>query len=237
MALIQLSSIVGAIRNSVGGQTYSQNKGGAYVKTKPTPTNPRTPAQRAVRANFAANSKQWSGSLTDAQRGAWKLFAQNNPFTNVFGASKVLSGMAMMMKLNQVLSQVGGDFESDAPADLSVLPLAAVLSVAGTLASPTLASLILATDAQTAVSNTLYYVFATGPLSAGKQAGVSDYRFIESHAPTAAATTVDLLTAWTAVFGGNAPVNSHISVLVSTVNFATGAVTPGLSFDTGLLTA
>jgi hypothetical protein len=233
MALIQFSSIVSGARNSVGGQTYSQNKGGAYVKSKPLPTQPRTAAQRQVRANFATNSKAWSGVLSDAQRSAWTFFAQANPYTNIFGASKILSGIAMSMKLNQVLAQIGVAYLEDAPSDLSVPTLAEVTSLSSIWSTGTITTLSLATAAQSTVAGARYYVFATKPLAPGKTAGVSDFRYIGNYAAVAAATSVDILADYTNTFTDVAAAGTHVTVLVATVNHTTGAVTPGLKFDSG----
>lgn len=234
MALLQFGSIVNAARNSIGGVTYSQNRGGAYSKTKPIPTQPRTAAQRNVRANFGTNAKLWSGTLTDSQRSAWTFFAQGNPYSNIFGQSKILSGMAMMMKLNQVLAQISVTAILTPPSDLSVPALAAATGVEGTVSSGNIATLLVDTDAQSVVAGARYYIFATRALKAGKSAGTSDYRFIGFFPGVAAAADIDIVTPWSAVFGTAAALNTHVSVLVATVNHSSGALTPGLKFDTGL---
>lgn len=235
MALIQFGPNITGIRNSVAGQTFSQNKGGAYTKAKPIPSNPRTPAQTAVRANFATNSKLWSGTLTPEQRAAWTLFAGNNPYNNVFGQSKQLSGMAMMMSLNQVLLQIGAAIITDAPADLSVPALAAL--VPGTFAPgagtpPN--GISVNTVAQAVEAGAKWYTFATGPLAAGKTAGQSDYRYVGAYAAVAAATAVDMDPGYAAAFPGAGLAGQNVSVLVATVNVLTGAVTPALRFDAPL---
>lgn len=231
MALFQFGPNITGLRNSIAGQTFSQNKGGTYAKAKPIPTNPRSPAQQAVRAAFALNSKQWSGTLTDSQRAAWNFFAANNPYNNVFGQSKQLSGMSMMMKLNQVLSQIGAAFEGDAPADLSVPGLAAVTGFGSEGGGSNIETITITTAAQAVTAGAKYYIFATPPLAAGKSAGTSDFRFIEATAAIAAAVTIEINTAYFNVFGSGAAEGNHISVLVATVNTATGALSVGLKFD------
>jgi len=232
MALIQLGAIVTGIRNSVKGSTYSQNKGGAYVKGKPIPTNPRTSAQTLVRSNFAANAKLWSGTLTDAERAAWTFFAQNNPYTNVFGETKQLSGMAMMMKLNQVLLGIGENAITTPPSDLSVPDLAIINGTTGdAVAGTPVTNIGVATAAQTTVAGAKFYVFATPALAPGKTAGQSDYRFIGTIAQTAAATSIDVSSLYAVVFPGAGIAGQHVSTIFSTVNVASGATTPGLRFD------
>src|SRR5689334_711787 len=104
MALIQMGTVVTDIRNSIGGVTFSKNRGGSYARKKVSPVNTPTPAQAAVRANFGANAKLWSGTLTADQRQAWGFFAQANPLVNVFGNSILVSGLNMLMKLSQVMT-------------------------------------------------------------------------------------------------------------------------------------
>lgn len=231
-ALIQLGAIVTGIRNSVKGSTYSQNRGGAYVKGKPIPTNRRTTAQTTVRAAFAANAKLWSGTLTPAQRAAWTLFAQNNPYTNVFGEVKQLSGMAMMMSLNQVLRVIGSAIITDAPSDLSVPPLAAIIGPDGPAANGTpVSGIMVDTAVQAVVAGAKWYVFATGALAGGKAAGQSDYRLLGTIAAIAAQSDISLDALYAIVFPGAGIAGQHIGVAISTVNTATGAVTPALLMD------
>lgn len=235
MAIIQFGSIVSDARNSVGSQTYSKNKGGGYVKSKPTPTQPRTAAQRLVRANFAANSRSWSSVLTDAQRAAWAFFAQANPYNNIFGQSKQYSGFNMYMKLNQVLAQIGEAQITTPPTDLSVPALDTITGIAATVVSNALTVLNMLATFESA-ADSLYYLFATPPLKAGRSAGVSDYRYIGTISDPSTGSTLSILSLYTAVFGTAIPAGSHLSVLVSTVNTASGATTPGFEFDTGTLT-
>lgn len=226
MALVRMGALANEARNSIGGGTWSRNKGGAYVRARVTPLNPRTAAQGAVRADFGANAKAWSGTLTADQRTAWTLFAQANPLVNVFGASIIVSGIAMYQKLNQVLKVIGVAPIADPPSDLSVPALAAALSFSVSVAGP---NLTVETDAQVVVAGAKYYVFGTKNLPAGRQPTTSDYRFIGTFAAVAAAMEFDVEGPWQAVFGAPT-LGANIGVLVATVNVATGALTPGLRF-------
>jgi len=226
MALINLGSVATDIRGSVAGVTFSRNKGGSYVRQKISPVQPRTPAQTLVRANFAANSKLWSGTLTVSQRAAWSFFAQANPFTNVFGNSIIISGMAIMQKLNQVLAQIGVAPIVAPPPDLSVPALAAPSGITADTTGP---DLEVNTAAQSVVAGAKYYIFATKPLAAGRTPTSSDFRFIAAKAGVAAATTIDITSDYFGIFGSAAP-GQTVGVLVATVNVDTGALTPGLRF-------
>jgi hypothetical protein len=227
MALLTLGSMVTDARGSVGGTVYSRNKGGAYARGRVVPINRATPKQTVVRNNFAANSKLWSGTLTATQRAAWTAFAAANPSVNVLGASIILSGIAMMMSLNQVLAQIGATLIDTPPANLNVPALATVTGATATAATPLIE---LNTASQSVVSGAKYYIFATAPLAAGKTPTSSAYRFMGAYAASSAATVVAFTTAYSAAFGAWTA-GASIGVLAATVNTASGAVTPGLTFN------
>lgn len=215
-------------RGSVGGVTYSRNRGGAYSRARVAPINVRSTKQTQVRANFAANSKAWSGTLTAAQRTAWTNFAASNPRVNILGAPIIISGLAMFNSLNQVLTQLGSAAELDPPADLSVPALA---TVTGCDTDAALSTVMFTSAVQAVVANAKYYVFATRPMAPGKTPQQSDYRFLQAIAGTAAAVLIDVSAAYVASYGAWTA-GASIGTLIASVNTDTGAVTPGLKFNT-----
>jgi hypothetical protein len=232
MAKILFGNMVQDARGKLAGTIFSANKAGAYTRRKASPTGPATPAQAAVRAAFGSNSKLWSGAMSDDQRAAWKFFAQANPVVDVFGNSIVLSGMSMAQKLNQRLVQIDEDPILDPPSDMSVPAIAAATGAQHTLTGSDLDSIQIDTAAQAVVADAEYYIFSTGALPGGKSAQKNMYRFMLAAPPSAAATSVDFTTPYLATFGAAFPAGSYISVLVATINSASGAVTPGLIFTT-----
>lgn len=62
----------GPLKGSIGNNTYSKNRYGFYVKVKPIPTNPNTPAQATVRAYLTQAVANWQKVLTTAQRESWQ---------------------------------------------------------------------------------------------------------------------------------------------------------------------
>lgn len=227
MALMKLGIVATDARGSVAGTVFSRNRAGAYTRARVKPINPRTPAQSLVRANFGVNAKAWSGNFTADQRAAWTFFAQANPQVNRLGDSIILSGLSMQQKLNQVLTQIGSANISDPPPDMSVSPIADAI---GTTSVAGLAAVIIQTNAQIAGSGTVYYIKATGPLAPGKKPQLNQYRYVTNQLPEAAATTVDITTAWQAVFG-SLIAGKVIGVSVQQVNTATGASTAPLYFQ------
>jgi hypothetical protein len=227
MALLTLGSVVTDIRKSIGGTTYSRNKGGAYARARVAPINRNTPAQSQVRANFASNAKLWSGTFTAAERTAWAAFAAANPLVNILGASIIVSGLAMAQKLNQVLAQIDQPVITTPPPDLSVPALAAPLSIT---TDSTTGAIIINTNDQSLVAGANFYVFATPALAAGKTPSTSDYRFVQNTAPTAVAASVDISDKWAALFGSFSA-GASIGIACGTVNTETGAVTKAVIFN------
>lgn len=84
---------------SIGGVTYSHNRGGMYTRTRTTPVNPNTARQGEARANLAQSSSAWSNILTEPQRQAWTTYANATPVVNALGAQLILSGQQMFNKM------------------------------------------------------------------------------------------------------------------------------------------
>jgi hypothetical protein len=63
------------LRGSIAAQTYSRNKGGAYVRERATPLNPQSDAQNQVRATLVERAQEWK-NLTEEQRRRWTVAAQ-----------------------------------------------------------------------------------------------------------------------------------------------------------------
>lgn len=94
-------------RGSIGGQTHSRNRYGAYVRARTTPINPRSDRQSAIRAITALVSSLWLSLLTNDQRAAWAVFAANVPASNKLGESINLSGYNQFHKSNVVAKNAG----------------------------------------------------------------------------------------------------------------------------------
>lgn len=96
---MKFSSLVYAqASGSIGGITYSHNRGGMYTRTRTTPVNPNTARQLEARANLAQASSAWSTLLTDTNRQAWTTYANGTPVVNALGAQLILTGQQMFNK-------------------------------------------------------------------------------------------------------------------------------------------
>lgn len=105
-------------RGKLGGHVASKNRGGNFLRTKVTPSNPSTLAQTLVRTIFAIISTAWS-TLTGAQRASWNNAVEDFSTTDIFGDIKKPSGKNLHQKLNQNLLLVGGSVLNTAPAKLA----------------------------------------------------------------------------------------------------------------------
>ena len=104
MAKIKFGMMMTDARGKLGGQVFSKNRSGAYVRTKVTPVNPRTAAQQLSRSILGTLSASWSG-LTEAQRRAWNSAVEDWQKTDVFGDLRKPTGKNLFTSLNKELIQ------------------------------------------------------------------------------------------------------------------------------------
>lgn len=132
MAKIVLSALLSDIRGSLGGSTFANWKGQAYMRNKALAvSNPHTAAQALVRASFSARVAGWK-VLSFAERAAWEEYAQARGSASwwedmvgsqglIPGKGRLLSGLNAFIGVNALLSRAGLATITAAP-----LPLTAV---------------------------------------------------------------------------------------------------------------
>jgi len=113
-----LSSLIGDLRGSIGGQTYSRNKAGAFIRQRVKPVNPQTVRQQNARYRFGNMSILFQ-SLTSAQKTCWENFAKThfNPLKgnntgiysagNAFVALRQSAGQGNAYRTEPVMKQGG----------------------------------------------------------------------------------------------------------------------------------
>ncbi len=99
MALFTPGPAVSEISGSVGGTTFSRNRGGAYMRRRAIPVDPNTSFQQNARARLATLSQNWQ-DLTAANRQAWLEWARQNPNVNALGNQFTMSGQQAYISLN-----------------------------------------------------------------------------------------------------------------------------------------
>jgi hypothetical protein len=129
MAKIKFGMMMTDASGKLGGQVFSKNRGGSYVRTKVTPTNPQTTAQMAVRGIFASISSAWS-SLTEGQRLSFNNLVGDYGTTDIFGDLHNPSGKALFQRLNQNL-EISGQAQIDICVPPSAVPFANMVSALG----------------------------------------------------------------------------------------------------------
>lgn len=106
MAKIKFGMMMTDARGKLGGQVFSKNRSGSYVRTKVTPVNPRTQYQQNSRAILGNLSSSWSG-LTNSERNAWNSAVEDWQKTDVFGDLRKPTGKNLYTSLNKELLQSG----------------------------------------------------------------------------------------------------------------------------------
>jgi len=107
----------GQLSGSVGGVVASHNKGGAYLRNRSVPTNPRTNRQQLARQALGGAAESWK-TLTGAQREQWEGYSSSTPVVNRLGESITLSGFNMYVRAYAFFVSAGeaAQVVSDGPA-------------------------------------------------------------------------------------------------------------------------
>ena len=103
MAIFTPGPAVASVSGSIGGTTFSRNRGGQYFRRRAIPSTVTSPAALNVKALLAAYSQAWAG-LSDAERAAWTEYARQTPVLNALGNSITRSGHQAYIALNTRLA-------------------------------------------------------------------------------------------------------------------------------------
>jgi hypothetical protein len=114
--------MIGAASGSTGGDTFSRNRYGAYVRRRAIPVASTTTEALAAKARFGNRSSGWAG-ITDPQREAWRQYALTNPITDALGQQQALTGHAAYVGINSRLDKAGDSLIADPPVGAGPTPL------------------------------------------------------------------------------------------------------------------
>lgn len=169
-------TLVGTASGSVGGNTFSHNRGGQYVRLRAIPVNPNSSQQQAVRNAMVALTGNWVTSLTNAQRDSWAAYAQAVPIVDSLGDPRNIGALPMYLRNNTPRLQAGLTSVATAPSQLVMGTLTP--PVATGVASTGIASVTFTNTDQwaTAVGGALLMYFSRGhsPTRTANQGG---YRY------------------------------------------------------------
>lgn len=216
MAKIKFGMMMTDASGKLGGQVFSKNRGGSYVRTKVTPTNPQSAAQMSIRGIFASISSRWS-SLTEAQRNSFNGFVSAYARTDIFGDLRNPSGKSLFQRLNQNL-ELSGQAQIDSCTSPVEVPFADLVSASGVVST---------SDLEVSYNGDLtgskVAVWATPQMSQGTKFVKNQLRQLLVVAG-ADASEVDIYSAYVAKFG--IPVaGANITIGVRVIN-ANGQASP-----------
>lgn len=216
MAKIKLGAIVVDMRGKSNGHVFAKNRGGAYMRTKVTPSNPQSTFQMNVRGIFASISSAWS-YLTNANRQSFENLVSSYARTDIFGDLRNPTGKNLFQRLNQNLMLTDQTQVTTCPEPTAV-PFANVTESAADI-STTLFDVTMAGD----TTGSKLMVFATPTLSAGTKFVKNKLRLIGVFDGATAGST-EFWAEYVAKFG-IPTVGANIYVGVRVVN-ANGQASP-----------
>lgn len=85
---------------NVGAINYTRWRGMAVVRAAWTGTVPNTPAQMVIQTYMKDTTQAWGGTLTEAERQAWREYAVNEVRTNRLGQIYTPTGYQVFTQLN-----------------------------------------------------------------------------------------------------------------------------------------
>lgn len=223
MAKVKYGGGVLDMRNALAGQVHSRNTYGNYIRQKVSPVQPRTSHQVKLRNQLTQLSKRYSTELTDAQREAWIAFASDNPVTDVFGDSIVLTGINFYQKVNNLRLLMELTILDDPPSDYTVTDLtSASLNITNT---PPLKIEVVFAPAPAPAKHRVE-VWATEPVSPGTLFYGPKMRLLMiSQANTN--SPLDITQSYTDRFG-TPPIGKKIAAWIRLVNEDNGAQSRGV---------
>ena len=216
MAKIKFGMMMTDASGKLGGQVFSKNRGGSYVRTKVTPLNPQSTAQMSVRGIFAGISSSWS-ALLDSQRATFNNFVSDYARTDIFGDLRNPSGKNLYQRLNQNLA-ISGQAGIVVCVSPSEVPFANLADAFGGVAAQ---EFLIETHGVTTGSKVV--IWATAPLSQGTSFVKNKLRQIQV-ADGGNTTTTDIWGSYVAKFGTPAA-GANIFVGVRVIN-ANGQASP-----------
>lgn len=117
MATIVYSEEVDPITHTLQGVTFATSQAGTYAKKRPSPINHQTTGRMANRSILsAAGSFFWS--LTNAQKKAWAIWAEDNGIPKPFSVGMYQWGNAGFLQLQVPARAAGDSFYITPPPDL-----------------------------------------------------------------------------------------------------------------------
>lgn len=114
------SSILAQASGSVGGSTYSHNRGGMYIRNRSIPVNVNSTQQQAVRNAIVQLSTAWADTLTAQQRADWQAYSDAVLLPDALGDMRNVGGRQHYIRANTPRLQAGVTAVDAGPATLAL---------------------------------------------------------------------------------------------------------------------
>jgi len=215
MAIFTSGPAVAEISGSVSGTTFSRNRGGAYMRQRAIPVASTTQYALDAKNRVSILSNAWAG-LTDAQRQAWTIFAQQHPSLNRLGRSITIPPLAYYIRINSRLLAASEAAIDDPPAAPAPQPLTSL-----TLAADIGAGNVDLTFAATPLAANEHLWVQACVVSNASITYIKNYLKLVAVSAAAQASAFDIETALATRFG-TLQVGQEIHVLVSVFDDETG---------------
>jgi hypothetical protein len=196
MAIYKPSSIISDIRGMVGGNVYSRNHSGFYIKESFSPTNNQLPHQQANRTLFKYVTEKWN-TLTESQRQQWIQLASQLTKNNFFGDQYHQTGYHLFMSCNRNLGLINIPLIDSPSSDGTV----DYLSQFEAIYTPTPSeSLTINFPGYTINNKTRFLIYATPALNLGVYSVSLQYNYI-GYITESTANSFDILTLFNDYYG------------------------------------
>lgn len=222
MAKIKYGDTIVAGSGKINGHVLAKNRYGAYMRTKVTPTNPKTSAQVAQRARLAEFAQKWR-TLTEEQRSAWNGAVDSYKGTNIFGDVTTPTGNVCFTKVNINIKTAGGTEVQLPPMPQGVTSPSAVSFTA----DKTAGTLEVVFGPTPVPAGMTLVIEATNQMSPGISNANNKFRVVQVVA-AAGSSPVDIFTAYTTKFG-SLVVGMKLQVRIKFINKTTGEVSQSLN--------
>lgn len=200
MAKGQMGALMTKLSGKIGGQTVGNTTAGLYVKNTGTYSKVNSVSRQNKLAQFQLTAQKWA-TLSDVQAVSWNAAALGFPYVDRLGEQRFYSGYQLFVKFNGNLSEIGGTLRTAPPSPIAFPPVPVVTTTFST------SSLLVSFD--TVGDNQFRYIlYMSRSVSRGRRSTKINYNKIVVEASDIFFAGVDVLTAYSAVFG--APIENCI---------------------------
>lgn len=212
--------------NKTGNNVRSHNHYGLYERVRAIPKNPKSVLQQMVRGLIKTFSQEWRVAVPNIED--WNAYAATVSFQKR-GRTIFLTGEALYVKLNSLITLVGGTSIATIPANVSV-PIITSLTATTNADVPnvmTIETIIVGT-----LTNWKAFISATPALSAGTTYGKKFKNIGFANAVTG--TPMDVLSKYNTWFNPLVvgDIDKSLFYKVKLVNSVTGQETPEIMVKT-----